>query len=267
MIIDFTYKDVKKYLPNKKIDSNKYDSGQLLIIGGDENYPGAIILAAKMAVMSGVGLVYLYTKNQNVIKVLKEIPEIIVLDQKNRLNELLSYNIPVLAGPGTINNKWTKDTYGLMKNKPLTTILDAAFMEQIKSTNSLKIKILLPHEGEAARLLNLPSSLIKKDRLNSAIKLSIKFNAMTVLKGPQTLITDGKKTFRCLDGSSVLSTAGTGDILAGLISSFLAQGLSPMNSCKLGVAIHGHCADESNLKSGLMPSELIHLIRNYINQL
>ena len=45
-----------------------------------------------------------------------------------------------------------------MKNKPLTTILDAAFMEQIKSTNSLKIKILLPHEGEAARLLNLPSS-------------------------------------------------------------------------------------------------------------
>ena len=72
MIIDFTYKDVKKYLPNKKIDSNKYDSGQLLIIGGDENYPGAIILAAKMAVMSGIGLVYLYTKNQNVIKVLKD---------------------------------------------------------------------------------------------------------------------------------------------------------------------------------------------------
>ena len=65
-----------------------------------------------------------------------------------------------------------------------------------------------------------------------------------------------------------LSTAGTGDILAGLISSFLAQGLNPIESCKLGVAIHGHCADESNLKSGLMPSELImYLIRNYINQL
>ena len=112
MIIDFTYSDVKEYLPNKKIDSNKYDSGQLLIIGGDDKYPGAIILTAKMAVMSGVGLVYLYTTNQNVIKVLKEIPEIIVLDQKNRLNELLSYNIPVLAGPGTINNKWTMDIYG-----------------------------------------------------------------------------------------------------------------------------------------------------------
>ena len=107
----------------------------------------------------------------------------------------------------------------------------------------------------------------KDNRLDSIKSINDKYDSIVVLKGYRTLISDGKNIYRCLDGGSKLSTAGTGDILAGLISSFLAQGLNPMESCKLGVAIHGHCADESNLKSGLMPSELIHLIRNYINQL
>ena len=108
MIIDFTYKDVKKYLPTKKIDSNKYDSGELLLIGGDKDYPGAIILAAQMAIKSGVGLLYLYTKSENVLKVLENYPEIVVFDNEDRLLEVISRNITVLAGPGTINNKWLK---------------------------------------------------------------------------------------------------------------------------------------------------------------
>ena len=266
MIIDFEFEEVKKFLPKRDISSNKYDSGQLLIIGGDEKYPGAIILAAQMAIKSGVGLTYLYTKSQNVIKVLKEFPEIIVFDNQDRLAEILSYNIPILAGPGTLNNKWTRETYDLIKDKTITTILDAAYIQEIKSINLFTTQILLPHEGEAAKLLNVPSSHVKEDRLRSVIEISIKHNAVTVLKGPNTLISNGNETFCCMNGSTALSTAGTGDILAGLIASFLAQGLKPMESCKLGVALHGHCAEQLNLISGLMPSELIDLIRGHINQ-
>ena len=112
----------------------------------------------------------------------------------------------------------------------------------------------MPHEGEAAKLLNVPSSHVKEDRLRSVIEISIKHNALTVLKGPNTLISNGNETFCCMNGSTALSTAGTGDVLAGLIASFLAQGLKPMESCKLGVALHGHCAEQLNLISGLIHS-------------
>ena len=267
MITDFTFEEVKKNLPKKKIDSNKYDSGQLLLIGGDNEYPGAIILAAQMAIKSGVGLLYLYTKSQNVIKVLSEYPEIIVFDDKNRLVELVSKEIPVLAGPGTKDNEWTEDIFSLIKDKPLSIILDAAYIEKIKLDNSFKTKILLPHEGEAARLLGVQSSEVKDNRLDSIKSINDKYDSIVVLKGYRTLISDGKNIYRCLDGGSKLSTAGTGDVLAGLISSLLAQGIKPMDSCKLGVAIHGYCAEKSNFKSGLIPSELINLIRDRINQL
>ena len=116
-------------------------------------------------------------------------------------------------------------------------------------------------------MLGVQSSEIKDNRLDSIKSINDKYDSIVVLKGYRTLISDGKNIYRCLDGDSKLSTAGTGDILAGLISSLLAQGIKPMDSCKLGVAIHGYCAEKSNFKSGLIPSELINLIRDRINQL
>ena len=190
LIIDFEFEEVKKFLPKRDISSNKYDSGQLLIIGGDEKYPGAIILAAQMAIKSGVGLLHLYTKSQNVIKVLNEYPEIIVFDDKNRLVELISKEIPVLAGPGTKDNKWTEDIFNLIKDKPLSVILDAAYIEKIKLDNSFKTKILLPHEGEAARLLGVQSSEVKDNRLDSIKSINDKYDSIVVLKGYRTLISD-----------------------------------------------------------------------------
>jgi len=261
MIIDFEFEDVKKFLPKRAINSNKYDSGQLLIIGGDERYPGAIILAAQMAIKSGVGLTYLYTKSQNVIKVLKEFPEIIVFDNQNRLAEIFSDNIPILAGPGTINNKWTRDTYNLIKDKSLTTILDAAYIEQIKPNDSVKAKILLPHEGEAARLLGTSSSQIKDNRVKSILTISNEYNAYVILKGYRTLISDGSKVYRCMNGDSKLSTAGTGDVLAGLVGGLMAQGLEIMQCCQLAVALHGSSSDEYSQSSTLIASELIDHVR------
>ena len=261
MITDFTFEEVKKYLPKKKIVSNKYDSGQLLLIGGDNEYPGAIILAAQMAIKSGVGLLYLYTKSQNVIKVLSEYPEIIVFDDKNRLVELVSKEIPVLAGPGSKDNEWTEDIFSLIKDKPLSIILDAAYIEKIKLDNSFKTKILLPHEGEAARLLGVQSSEVKDNRLDSIKSMNDKYDSIVVLKGYRTLISDGKNIYRCLDGGSKLSTAGTGDVLAGLIASLISQGINHVESCKLAVAIHGSSADSFNLSKSLIASELIEAIR------
>tara|TARA_B100000287_G_C20673026_1_gene794101 strand:+ start:1526 stop:2323 length:798 start_codon:yes stop_codon:yes gene_type:complete len=265
MIIDYTFDEVKNYLPAKKTRSNKYDSGELLLIGGDVDYPGAIILASQMAIKSGAGLVYLYTCSKNVIKVLEKHPEIIAFDSKDRLLEIISRDITVLAGPGTKDNDWTKETFDLIKNKPLTIILDAAFMKKIKLQNSFINRILLPHEGEAARLLNINSSEIKKDRIKSIKKIYSSYNSTVVLKGYNTLIHDGNNIYRCLNGDSKLSTAGTGDVLAGLISSFIAQGINSIESCKLAVAIHGISGDKFKYSRGLTASELIDLVRDTMN--
>lgn len=261
MIIDFTYNDVKKYLPNKKIDSNKYDSGELLLIGGDKDYPGAIILAAQMAIKSGVGLVYLYTKSENVLKVLENYPEIIVFDNEARLLEIISRDITVLAGPGTINNKWTQDIFNLLKDKSLSIILDAAYIQKISNKNLFRHSIILPHEGEAARLLDVPSSRIKSNRVNAIKEICSKYSSVVVLKGYRTLISDGKNIYRCLDGGVKLATAGTGDVLAGLIGSLISQGLNHIESCKLAVSIHGYCSDEAKFSKTLIASELIESIR------
>ena len=112
-----------------------------------------------------------------------------------------------------------------------------------------------------ARLLGVQSSEVKDNRLDSIKSINDKYDSIVVLKGYRTLISDGKNIYRCLDGDSKLSTAGTGDVLAGLIASLISQGINHVESCKLAVAIHGSSADSFDLSKNLIASELIEAIR------
>ena len=89
-------------------------------------------------------------------------------------------------------------------------------------------------------MLGVQSSEVKDNRLDSIKSINDKYDSIVVLKGYRTLISDGKNIYRCLDGDSKLSTAGTGDVL---IASLISQGINHVESCKLAVAIHGSSAD------------------------
>ena len=108
--------------------------------------------------------------------------------------------------------------------------------------------------------------MLKRTAYDQLLKCSIKHNALTVLKGPNTLISNGNETFCCMRWVYCIKYSWNWRYSSWSYCNFLAQGLKPMESCKLGVALHGHCAEQLNLTSGLMPSELINLIRGYINQ-
>ena len=115
-------------------------------------------------------------------------------------------------------------------------------------------------------MLKINVEEVSNKREYYAQKISDKFSVITVLKGYKTIITDGNNIYICKDGDSSLAFAGSGDILAGLIGSFLAQGAKRIDSCLLGVSLHAYSATNSKLKRGLTASELIDLIRKNLNQ-
>ena len=159
-----------------------------------------------------------------------------------------------------------------LENNDGSVIFDAGALRYIAKNNiSLKaIKgpiILTPHPGEAADLLRMSSKEIQQDRIKAAENLAAKYNATIVLKGAGTVIAD-EKIYVCEEGGPELATGGTGDVLAGLIGSLIAQGLSAQDASLLAVATHGLAGSEFvklHGERGLAASELIPLIRKKIN--
>jgi NAD(P)H-hydrate epimerase len=159
-----------------------------------------------------------------------------------------------------------------LENNDGSVIFDAGALRYIAKNNisleAIRSSIILtPHPGEAADLLGLSSQEIQKDRIKAARNLKDKYNATIILKGAGTVIADDG-IYVCEEGGPELATGGTGDILAGLIGSFIAQGLSAQNASLLAVATHGLAGSEFvklHGEKGLAASELIPLIRKKIN--
>ena len=119
--------------------------------------------------------------------------------------------------------------------------------------------ILTPHPAEFARLLNTTPSQIEADRLGAVKECLDRWNVTVVLKGHHTVIADRERTLINRNGNSGLSKGGSGDVLAGMIASFLAQGYAPRDAAVCGVYLHGAAADELKKtfsEHGMLPSDL-----------
>jgi NAD(P)H-hydrate epimerase len=122
--------------------------------------------------------------------------------------------------------------------------------------------VITPHEGEAARLLGLGADDVRRDREEAAARLAAETGAVVVLKGPGTLVTDGRRLFRSGTGGPVLASGGTGDVLAGVVGAFLAglpgTGGDPFGAAAAAVHVHGAAADRlgTGLDRGVLASEV-----------
>ena len=257
-LIEFYIKDV--HFPNKKPDNaHKYDFGILFVYGGERPYGGAALLCIQTALKTGIGLVYsLFHGSQN-DEILKQFPEVICLESLDQIKLTIKKESFIVAGPGTSDISKHKDLLNIVSIHDKTSILDAALIQAIKEIKFVTPPIITPHEGEAAKLLNCSSEIIRNNRERSIKEISNSYSCITVLKGKDTLICDGKTIYKCKHGSNNLAKAGSGDILAGLIGSLLAQGLSPVESCKTAVALHGFCAEHLEHR-GYIANELIEKI-------
>ena len=276
MALNFNFESLGIRLPQRNKNAHKGSHGKVLVIAGSEGMGGAGILASEASLYCGSGLVTLFTHKSNVEASLVRNPEIMALGIQDRIES--PDNIDVfLLGPGFTNDKWSEIAYECLSTntKNAYLIFDAGalyFLSEPKKINVSKGAILTPHPGEAAKLLNTAIENIQANRESSAKKIAIKYDAEAViLKGHNTVvyIKNTDKTFLCKDGGPELASAGTGDVLAGILSALLAQGLSIKDACLLAVAVHSKAGinfKEEVGEIGLNASALIMLSRKMLNQ-
>ena len=276
MALNFNFESLGIGLPQRNKNAHKGSHGKVLVIAGSEGMGGAGILASEASLYCGSGLVTLFTHKSNVEASLVRNPEIMALGIQDRIESPDNINV-FLIGPGFTNDKWSEIAYECLSanTKNAYLIFDAGalyFLSEPKKINVSKGAILTPHPGEAAKLLNTAIENIQANRESSAKKIAIKYDAEAViLKGHNTVvyIKNTDKTFLCEDGGPELASAGTGDVLAGILSALLAQGLSIKDACLLAVAVHSKAGinfKEEVGEIGLNASALIMLSRKMLNQ-
>lgn len=269
-------------LPPRKKDAYKGTCGSVAIIGGDESMVGAVLLAARMALFSGAGRVYAAMLSKDAPAVDIGHPEI-MMRSPSALTQLKQLDC-VVIGPGLGQSIasielllfWLKQPIG--QQVPMLLDADALNLLALHPHLAALVKerqsetVITPHVGEAARLLATSTEFVLNNRVDAALQLARTFHATCVLKGAGSVCAchDGSY-FVNTTGNPALATGGTGDVLAGLIASLIAQGLTVFDAAKLGVYAHGAAAD--NLVAagvgpvGITASEVLLEVRNVINRL
>ncbi|MTI68169.1 MAG: NAD(P)H-hydrate dehydratase [Firmicutes bacterium] len=260
---------LKDILPKRNKRSHKGNYGRIGIIAGSKGMTGASYLTSTSSLKSGGGIVYaLIPESLNNILESKTV-EIItkpitdnnkghfILSSIKEVKKLIENYDALAIGPGIgVDIERTKFIKKILKDTKKTIVLDADGLNCISKEADILLKrkdetVITPHPGELSRLLDKSISEIQNNREKYAKETSKKFNVITVLKGSETIITNKKgETFINNTGNPGMATAGSGDVLTGLITSFIAQGISPYNAAILGVYLHGLAGDIAALDKG-----------------
>ncbi len=257
----FSIRDARKLIPVRKKTDNKSSAGRSLIIAGSKGMFGAAVLASESAARVGSGYVYLFTSKSAFLNVMH--PSFMVIDSaKNKIPFERATAIAIGPGIGKSKNaeKYLKQ---LIKTAPENVVIDADALNICSKNKWWPLPstwIATPHEGELARILGVKDRQVKADRKTSLIKAKEKIGCICLLKGDRTLIA-ADSLIEIQSGNVALAKAGTGDVLTGMITGFLAQGLKAADAACLGVYLHGWLADQwikdGNDQLSLMPEDLI----------
>lgn len=231
-------------------ESHKGTHGTLAIIGGASGMSGAIVLAATAALYQGCGKVWAgFCQHTLPFAVMPERPEIMLATAADLAQRADISAWAVGCGMGQSEQAVALLTQVLATPQPL--LLDADALNLLAQSPALQQTaaqhgrlILTPHPTEAARLLSCSTEDVQANRAEAAAELSRRFQAVAALKGHHTLIaTPDGRLYTNLSGNPGLATAGSGDVLSGIIGSLLAQGLAPFAAAQAGVWLHGAAAD------------------------
>ncbi|RHF80836.1 NAD(P)H-hydrate dehydratase [Dorea formicigenerans] len=247
--------DYAALLPKRNADSNKGTYGKLLMITGSKGMSGAAYLGALAAYRTGTGLVQIYTAKENRVILQSQIPEAIITTYEkydvNELHRLIDWADVVAIGSGLGTKKTArkilKETIAYTK-KPCVIDADglnilSEHMEYLCGADCEHF-IFTPHMKEFERISGLKIAEVKKDRI-AALRTFVKEYGVTcVLKDSRTTIANPReRAVVNLSGCAAMAKAGSGDVLAGIIASYLAQGLSEWEAALLGVYIHGRAGE------------------------
>lgn len=288
MVESLDLKHAKKLLPKRKQESNKATYGKILNIAGSKFYQGAAALSSLSALKIGAGYLTLACPDCILNNIASQVPELTFLPLRSYNNESIAgdnalsvakkaneYNV-ISMGCGLTTNSSTIEFVDTLLNKidPETKLVidaDAINALSILERSSLpKNSILTPHPKELSRLLNTSVENICENRVDSAILAAAKFKSIILLKGKDTVITDGNIVYINKTGNSGLAKAGSGDVLTGIISGLISQGMTLLNASILGCFIHGLSADlaaKDLSEYSILATDLINYIPKAINKI
>ncbi|MDO5015156.1 MAG: NAD(P)H-hydrate dehydratase [Clostridia bacterium] len=259
-----TAEEAKFLLPKRTLNSHKGDFGKLLIIAGSKPMPGAAALSTGAALNSGAGLVTLgchedvYRCVSNHYREATYVPinystggTLRLSENLKLINEKIISSDAIIFGPGIgISNEAKQELEKILSTADCPVVIDADGLNLLAENKEVALKtkakvILTPHPGEMSRLTGLSIDEIEKDRLNVCQKLADELNATVVLKGANTVVCDSESKLKYINatGNPGMATAGSGDVLSGILGSFLAQGMNAYEAAKIAVYIHGIAGD------------------------
>ena len=270
---ELDHQAVLDLLPDRDPWAHKGDFGKILLLCGSRGYTGAAALAAMGALRSGAGLVYLgVPESIYAIEAVKLTEPIVfplpdedgklAISAQEQVRQLLPKMDAVLIGPGLGQSKGTLAALKtVLREFSGPVVIDADGINLLAEHKYLlrgrtAPTVLTPHDGEFVRL----AGTLGEDRLAAAEQLANEFGCIVVLKGHETLITNGEKAYRNTTGNPGMAVGGSGDVLAGIIASLLGQGIATLEAAAVAVWLHGaagdRCADELG-QYGMLPSDLV----------
>ncbi|MDU7531811.1 MAG: NAD(P)H-hydrate dehydratase [Peptoniphilus harei] len=246
---------------------HKGDFGKIAIIGGSMGMTGSSYLSSNAALKAGAGLVYNIVPREIFdimsIKFIEPIAK--TFDDLEEMEKFLEGIDAVAMGPGMGLGAYGKKVFEKIIKIEKNLLIDADGLNHLsKKLNLLEERkdfttILTPHEGEFARLTGLSLDEIKNNRKAVAEEFAKKYKVILVLKGHETIVTDGERTYTNRTGNSGMATGGSGDVLTGIIST-LMKNYNLFDAARLGVYIHGLSGDiyaRKNSKTSLRARDLI----------
>jgi len=246
-IASISFADINNPLPPRPQDAHKGMFGHVVVIGGDFGMPGAVRIAAEGALRVGAGCVTVLTRPEHITSVVCSRPELLCygVDKYFVLDKIIKRATVILLGPGLGQSKWSLDLFNQVINLKIPKVLDADGLNLLANQNYKSDNwILTPHPGEAARLLGISPRNVQDSRIDTLQNIHKKYGGVIVLKGHETLV-GADKIIKCVTGNPAMASAGMGDLLSGIITGLVAQGLNLFTAAKYGVLLHGNAGDKA----------------------
>lgn len=270
-------------LSPRAADSHKGTFGKVLVVAGSRGMSGAAVLCGSAALRGGAGLVQVASPSdvQPCVAAGNPCYTTACLPIEMKEHGLAEDAVPVILelaesadalaiGPGLGQSAKLAEVLEIvLVQADLPVVLDA---DGINALTKLRVDVLkrrqaptvlTPHPGEFARLLKCSTEDVQANREELAAKFALEHSVILVLKGNQTIVTDGERLYRNNTGNPGMATGGSGDVLTGLIAALIAQGMTPFDAAQLGVHIHGKAGDlaaEAKGQVGMIASDLIEFL-------
>jgi ADP-dependent NAD(P)H-hydrate dehydratase / NAD(P)H-hydrate epimerase len=251
-------------IPRRSARDTKYSSGSVLVVGGQPGMTGAACLTALAALRADAGYVTLAVPEESLAaaEVLALEPVKLAWSDDAAVETIAAASERATAlalGPGLGRSPQRRALVrALLEQVDLPAVVDADALFELESVDREAPTVLTPHAGELARLLGVEAAFVGEHRLAAARDAAARFRAVVLLKGPDTIVaTPDGTTIVCDLGPPSLATAGTGDVLTGIVGAFLAKRVEPSTAAAAAAVAHALAATAAPHRTGLVASDLL----------